>query len=146
MKIVSTAVEMFCKGIICFFSHKNGHFCVKIMIFVRPFSNILLFFQFLDIVPSFSPCFFSFLGQKAPFSLFCTFFTSRKRFSSFDRRIPHVGNVFKKKNLGIVHKWVNYGQCGLEPQCPLVTICNTSPTQHSRCWIVLPTLKRVKDE
>ena len=127
-------------------SHRNGRFYVKIMIFVRSLFNILLFLQFLGISSSFIPSFFPFWGQKTPFSLSCTLFTSRKRFSSFDRQILRVGNVFFKKNLGIVHKWVNYGQCGLEPQCPLVTICNTSPTQHSRCWIVLPTLKRVKDE
>ncbi len=99
MKIVFPAVKMFCKGTICFFSHRNERFCVKIMIFVRLLVNILLFFQFLSIDPSFIPSFFSFSGQKARFSLSCTFFTSRKRFSSFVRRIPRVGNVFSKENL-----------------------------------------------
>ena len=96
MKIVFPAVKMFCKGIICFFSHRNGRFCVKIMIFVLPLFNILLFFQFLGIVSSFLSSFFSFWERKARFCLSCTFFTSRKRFSSFVRRIPRVGNVFKR--------------------------------------------------
>ncbi len=96
LKIISPVVEALQNSVICFFSDKNGRFCVKIMIFVRYLFNILLFFQFLGIAFSFIPSFSPFWRRKAPFSLSCTFFTSRKRFSSVVRQIPRVGNVFKR--------------------------------------------------